>query len=182
MTVKIIALGIQLNAILILSTSAQIIVDGKSEYTIYSSPAATETERYAAQELQQYLYEISGAQLPITQEPHQKTIYVGFQGAPKALLNGLKPNEFEKEEYISPVNKTEHCLSQVMNHGTPYTAPLDSYKITSVAVGIQKTSSQLLTKQPYPSKVLTIDKLLHLNTVNRGTEKRMIPNLLYITD
>ena len=75
-------------------------MDGKSEYTIYSSPATTETERYAAQELKQYLYEISGAQLPITQEPHQKTIYVGFQGAPKALLNSLKPNGFGKEEYI----------------------------------------------------------------------------------
>ncbi len=100
MIVKIIALAIQLNAILILSTSAQLIVDGKSEYTIYSSPAATETERYAAQELQQYLHEISGVQLPITQEPQPKTIYVGFQGAPKALSNGLTPTEFGKEEYI----------------------------------------------------------------------------------
>ncbi len=85
-----------------LSASAQLVSQGVSDYQIYSSAQATETERYAARELQHYIAQVSGATLPIVHEvaPDAKLIYVGFDDVPKALLGDLKPDTFGKEEYI----------------------------------------------------------------------------------
>ena len=90
-----------------LTASAQLVEEGTSDYRIYSSPAATKTEQYAAQELQDYVERISGCRLPIVHDrivrnsgADAKLIYVGFQDVPAAVRGDLKPGSFGKEEYI----------------------------------------------------------------------------------
>ncbi len=85
-----------------LCASAQLVENGQSDYVIYSSPAATETEQFAARELQKYIAQISDCELPIVQNTagHAKVIYVGFEDVPPAVLGDLTPASFGPEEYI----------------------------------------------------------------------------------
>lgn len=46
----------------------QLVVDGKSEYTIIVSSEASPSEKHAAEELRHFLLEISGAEIPIAEE------------------------------------------------------------------------------------------------------------------
>ncbi len=79
-----------------------LIMNGKSKYKIFVSESAIPSEKYAARELQKYLKEITGFELPIvnTYDSKTKLIYVGFEDAGKELLAGLKMAEFENEEFI----------------------------------------------------------------------------------
>jgi hypothetical protein len=83
-------------------TSAQLVEEGTSDYRIYSSPSASETEHYAAQELQKYVAAMSGCTLPIVGDAgnHRKLIYVGFGDVPPSVLGAVTPSDFGKEEYI----------------------------------------------------------------------------------
>ncbi len=79
-----------------------LIEDGKSVYKIFVSERALPSEKYAAGELQKYLKEITGCELPIVHvvETEARLIYMGFEDAPKRMLAGLKKKKFGKEEYV----------------------------------------------------------------------------------
>ena len=79
-----------------------LIENGESKYEIFVSDSAIPSEKYAARELQKYLNEITGFELPIvnTHESNRKLIYIGFEDVPKELLAGLKKEEFGNEEFI----------------------------------------------------------------------------------
>ena len=79
-----------------------LIENGESKYEIFVSESAIPSEKYAARELQKYLNEITGFELPIvnTHKSNRKLIYIGFEGVPKELLTGLKKDEFGNEEFI----------------------------------------------------------------------------------
>ncbi len=81
------------------SNNNYIIRNGKSDFSIFVSEQASQPEKYAAAELQKYLKEISGFELPVTHvdKSDAKMIYVGFDGAPESLLYGLKISDFENE-------------------------------------------------------------------------------------
>lgn len=85
-----------------LGASAQLVVQGASDYRIYSSPSATPSEVYAAGVLQEYVSRISGCTLPIVHEVpvDGKVVYVGFSDVPKSVLGDLDSDRFGKEEYI----------------------------------------------------------------------------------
>jgi hypothetical protein len=84
------------------SQTVELVSDGKSEHVIFVSKNATAAERTAARKLQSYLQKITGAELPLTDDPGQeeKVIFVGFDGAPADLIQDLNPQHFENEEYI----------------------------------------------------------------------------------
>ncbi|CAG4999868.1 hypothetical protein DYBT9275_02331 [Dyadobacter sp. CECT 9275] len=84
------------------SSGNKLVSEGTGVYKIFVSEKASKPETYAAQELQKYIQQISGAVLPIVHEakPADKLICVGFEGAPESLLKDLKIKEFGKEEYI----------------------------------------------------------------------------------
>ena len=75
-----------------------LIQKGESDYHIFVSEQADQPEKYAATELQKYLMEISGYELPVTHVDDQdaKMIYVGFDGAPESLVSGHKISDFVK--------------------------------------------------------------------------------------
>jgi len=79
-----------------------IIEDGTTQFKIYVSENALLPEKYAASELQKYLTEITGLELPIvnTYNSETKLISIGFEGAPEKLIAGLKKEEFGNEEFI----------------------------------------------------------------------------------
>lgn len=63
--------GVLLLAASVLSVSCNrhtLFKDGKSDYVIVLAPEATDVERYAAQELQYWLEQVSGAQMPVVTE------------------------------------------------------------------------------------------------------------------
>ncbi len=84
------------------SSRPRLIVDGKTGYRIFVSANASQSEKYAASELQKYLHQTTGCKLEISHaiRPEGKQIYVGFREAPESLVSGLKTGEFGKEEYI----------------------------------------------------------------------------------
>ena len=78
------------------------VLNEQSSYKIFVSANASGPEKHAAEELQQYLFRITGCSLPIVQEanPQEKYVYVGFGEAPAPLLANIKPEAFGNEEYI----------------------------------------------------------------------------------
>ena len=75
---------------------------GRSDYKIFVSENAQESEKFAAGELQKYLAEISGVTIPVVNSAKEGDllIYVGFEDAPATVLDKLNPSDFENEEYI----------------------------------------------------------------------------------
>lgn len=84
------------------SVDQPIIENGESQFKIYVSENAIASEKYAAGELQKYLTEISGLELPIvnTYVSNTNLICIGFEGAPQELVAGIKKDEFGNEEYL----------------------------------------------------------------------------------
>lgn len=105
-----------------LTASAQLVDQGLSDYQIYSSSAATETEQYAAQQLQDYLERISGCKLSIVHDANAdaKLIYVGFHEVPLAVLGDLKSESFGKEEYIIKSDDGSVLIAGGQPRGTLY--------------------------------------------------------------
>lgn len=66
---------------------------GKSKYQIVISTEASTSEKTAARELQQYIEQISGAQLPVTSDPKTSAnrILVGYSEQVAALTGTQKP-------------------------------------------------------------------------------------------
>ncbi len=79
-----------------------LIENGESQFDIFVSEHALPSEKYAASELQKYLKQITGCELSIvhTSNSETKLIYIGFEDAPKELLDGLIKEEFGNEEFI----------------------------------------------------------------------------------
>lgn len=104
------------------SSSNNIIDGGKSNYKIFVSNNASRTEQYAAAELQQYLFKISGYQLPIVSrsDVQEELIYVGFQEAPESLLSGVDPQDFGSEEYIIRSANNQLLIAGGEPRGTLY--------------------------------------------------------------
>lgn len=75
------------------SCSHDLFKGGASEYTIVVSPEAPESERYAAAELQYWLKEVSGVEIPITDlqgGKEGKRLVVGFNPIVSALVPGAE--------------------------------------------------------------------------------------------
>lgn len=104
------------------SYKSTIVSDGKSNYKIYVSIKAIDSELFAAHELQKYLYKISGCQLDIVREMqgHEKLIYIGFEGAPSPLTAGLDLGEFKNEEYIIRSHGQNMLIAGGGSRGTLY--------------------------------------------------------------
>lgn len=77
--------------------------NGKTDYSIVVGNQASESERWAAQELQRWLKEVSGAQFPIrstTETTGDRVIVVGFNPRAKALLGAaVKEPAVEDESF-----------------------------------------------------------------------------------
>jgi len=85
-----------LQFVLVSCNQHELFHDGASEYTIVVSSDAEESELYAAKELQYWLAEVSGAQLPISDlsgGEEGKRLIVGFNSLVEELLPGTKKPE-----------------------------------------------------------------------------------------
>ena len=66
---------------------------GKSKYQIVVSAEASASEQTAARELQQYIEQVSGVQLPITSKASKRSIVVGYNERVKALTGAPQPEK-----------------------------------------------------------------------------------------
>ena len=98
------------------------VLNGQSSYKIFVSANASGPEKHAAEELQQYLFRITGCSLPIVQEanPQEKYVYVGFGEAPAPLLANIKPEAFGNEEYIIRSDGQHLLIAGGQPRGTLY--------------------------------------------------------------
>jgi hypothetical protein len=96
--------------------------DGISEYQIFISNNALSAEKYAARELQKYIQKITDCKLPIIgkTEPAAKTIYIGFDGVPSALLKGINSSDFGNEEFIIQTYQDNFLIAGGKPRGTLY--------------------------------------------------------------
>ncbi len=103
-------------------TSNELVSNGKSEYKIFVSSAATIPEKSAALELQKYVHKISGCTLPITHEvsPEGKFVYIGFKDVPQSVLKGLDTAAFGKEEFIIRSDGKSLLIAGGNSRGTVY--------------------------------------------------------------
>lgn len=104
------------------SSVNNLVTNGESNYKIFVSDSALQSEKHAAEELQQYLFSITGCRLPVTHEvsPGGKYIYVGFAGAPASLLNNLTAKKFGSEEYIIRSDGQDLLIAGGRPRGTLY--------------------------------------------------------------
>ena len=56
--------------------------DGTSDYTIVLGPEPSPVERYAARELQDWIREVSGAELPVSAAASGKRLVIGSEFCP----------------------------------------------------------------------------------------------------
>ncbi|MBI2433054.1 MAG: DUF4838 domain-containing protein, partial [Candidatus Hydrogenedentes bacterium] len=71
----------------------ELFAETKSEYQIVLDENASESEKWAASELQHWLKEAGGAELPITTAATEKCILVGYSPALEKLLGAAAPDE-----------------------------------------------------------------------------------------
>ena len=104
------------------SQKIQLVNDGASAYRIYIADDAMPVEKHAARELQKTLFEMSGCKLPMTSAkyPKEKTIYIGFGGAPTPFISDLNVAEFGDEEYIIRTKGDDLLIAGGQPRGTLY--------------------------------------------------------------
>ena len=93
MTAKSFILLAVSSALVLCSCQHELFKNGKSGYSIVISPEAAESEQYAAKELQHWIKEVSGAELPITGLDggiKGKRLIVGFNSLAKELVPGIE--------------------------------------------------------------------------------------------
>ena len=75
--------------------------NGVSNYRIVVSDEASKSEKTAARELQQYIEQVSGAQLPVTSDLNvaEYSIYVGYNERVAALTGAKKPKK-DDESFV----------------------------------------------------------------------------------
>lgn len=96
--------------------------NGISDFKIYVSDNAIASEKFAASELQKYIFEISESKLPITNEvtTTAKLIFIGFKDAPKDLLQEIEASSFGNEEFIIRTSEKNILIAGGETRGTLY--------------------------------------------------------------
>jgi hypothetical protein len=104
------------------SDKINLITSGHSDYVIRISDKAEPAEKYAARELQKYIFAISNCNLPIinTNIESAKIIQIGFTGAPQSLLQGLTVSEFGSEEFLIRTSDNVLLIAGGKPRGTLY--------------------------------------------------------------
>lgn len=104
------------------SGEQKLVSGGKSEYRIFVASDAPEPEHQAALELQKNMEKISRSRLEITSEAgdSDKLVYVGFRGAPAALLDGIDTASFGKEEFLIRSDGQRMVIAGGQPRGTMY--------------------------------------------------------------
>jgi hypothetical protein len=99
-----------------------LVKNGASDYSIFISDKAIPSEKFAAKELQKYIYEISESILPITNEYQAsgKHIILGFEGIPESVLQDVDVNSFGAEEYIIKTSGKDILIAGGNPKGTLY--------------------------------------------------------------
>ena len=94
---------------------------GKSSYQIVVTADASTSEQTAAKELQQYILQISGVQLPITGEPKagSRNIYVGFSSRVADLTKAQQPKAND-ESFTYRTIGHDLCIWGGSQRGTMY--------------------------------------------------------------
>jgi len=94
---------------------------GKSDYSIVVAENASESETWAAEELQKYICEISGATLPIVSEaPDGPKIVLGHNAVLKAALPDVEEQAFEDESFTYRSEGADIYIYGGAHRGTMY--------------------------------------------------------------
>jgi hypothetical protein len=97
-----------------------IVRDGRSDYTIVLDSGASLSEQSAAKELQRFLKEISGCDLPISSSPTSRMILVGGGEALKKVEPGLDISSFGDDGFVIRTKGPHLILSGGKQRGTLY--------------------------------------------------------------
>jgi hypothetical protein len=100
-----------------------LVKNGKSDYSICIAPDAPPAERRAADELQRFLLEMSGARLPIVEQcdpARQKLVFVGASAALKKAAPGLDPDAAGGEGFILKTAGRHLIIAGGKPRGTMY--------------------------------------------------------------
>lgn len=79
-------------------TSDFLFKDGKTGYTIVISPNASETERTAAKELQEYLKQISNADFRVSSKPGRQNVFIGYDES-YSVFDGMRQYTDDSEGF-----------------------------------------------------------------------------------
>jgi len=94
--------------------------DGMSEYCIVLDPGASPSEKFAAEELQHFLKEISGCHLPIESSSSPKMILVGGGEILREIERGLDLGSLGKEGFVIRTRPPHLILAGGKQRGTLY--------------------------------------------------------------
>ncbi len=97
-----------------------IVRDGRSDYTIILDSGASLSEQSAARELQRFLKEISGCDLPISPSPTSRMILVGGGEALKKVEPGLDISSLGEDGFVIRTKGPHLILSGGKQRGTLY--------------------------------------------------------------
>jgi len=91
-----------LSALALDASAADLILaqNGKSSYAIVIGTDASPSERHAAQELQAFVEQISGARLPISTEPTRRMVLIGNSPPLQTLKLDLRLGELGNEGFV----------------------------------------------------------------------------------
>jgi hypothetical protein len=84
------------------AAAVPLVTNGRSPYSICLDPQSSPSEQHAADELQRFLEQMSGARLPVTGQCHpaaQKLVFVGAGAALKQLAPSLDPESAGSEGF-----------------------------------------------------------------------------------
>ncbi|MBP1989836.1 DUF4838 domain-containing protein [Paenibacillus eucommiae] len=106
------------------TSGPQLIVDGQGQASLILTTTATELEKQAAQELQSYMKQISGAQLPIVTDANAATgvkIFIG-NAAPDPQLDQIRQGGTDPDSFRLSVSADTIQLIGLSERGTLFAA------------------------------------------------------------
>lgn len=105
------------------AAAVPLVTNGRSPYSICLDPQSSPSERHAAEELQQFLEQISGARLPITGQCNpaaQKFVFLGAGAALKQLAPSLDPESAGPEGFYLKTQVPHLIIAGGRLRGTMY--------------------------------------------------------------
>ncbi len=104
-----------------IATGAELVAEGQSNYTIVIGPDSSPSQLYAAEELQKFLELISGAELPISEQPAAgPMIFVGRSDALDALSLDIDYDALGEEGLVMKTAGPHLVLTGGRQRGTLY--------------------------------------------------------------
>ena len=175
----------------------RIVNNGKPAAVVVLGPDATEPERFAAQHFVEYIQNISGAVLPITDEvPNGGTrIYIGQTNTVKKLLRGFDWNRLRRDGILIRTTGRDLIISGDRPRGsiyavlellesklgvrwwTPDTQRVPKSRTINIPNMNVCYTPKLMYREAYYNNVMVDEALFPLHTRNNGHYQQIPPEM-----